>query len=638
MAKVIKTGVLERSVEFDRATIDANKRTVELAFSSELPVERWFGVEILDHSKDSVDLSRLNGGGALLVDHDTRDQVGVVEEARVDADKKGRATVRFGNSARANEIFQDVKDGIRRLVSVGYRIDKMVTEKVEKGVETLRAMSWTPMEISLVSVPADPGVGIGRKTEEQFETIVEEPTIERRNMTDPNAKPPASPAAPSAPQALMPSTVYEVERNEGRDEERKRIQEISAIGDRLRGKVPKIEELVGKAVRDGLSLEQFRAQAMEMLPAVQPVRPASPLEVKPREWAKYSISRAILESCDKGRVSGMEGEMSQEIALRQGKSPMGFWVPPEAMVGHQRNFIAGTGTLGGMVVETSNLGEQFIELLRNRTQVMRLGARMLMLDNPVTIPQQNAAGQANWVGETVAATLSTGNFTQITLTPKGISAFQQYGKQLLATSNPSIDQLVRDDIVQIIALAIDLAALHGTGSSQPTGIAATTGIGTVLLATDGLAIGNATAFPALVSLESAIAAANADAGALAYLLRPSIRGVLRTTQRFSNTDTPVFESAPGSVDGVINGYRAAVTNQISKNLTTGTATTITTPVFFGNWNELLIGQFNGGATDLVVDTYTLAVNGVVRIIARNWVDINVRHAASFALLGGILGG
>ena len=173
-SETIQTGMLYRSAEFERAAVDAERRTVRLSFSSEEPVERWFGYEILDHSPGSVDLSRIKAGGALLVDHDTGDQVGVVEEASVGADRKGRATVRFGTSARANEIFQDVKDGIRRLVSVGYRVSKLVTEKVEKEVEFLRAMQWTPLEISLVSVPADITVGVGRAgVNQKFSTEIE---------------------------------------------------------------------------------------------------------------------------------------------------------------------------------------------------------------------------------------------------------------------------------------------------------------------------------------------------------------------------------------------------------------------------------------------------------------------------------
>jgi HK97 family phage major capsid protein len=624
MARTIKTGLLRREFDLNRAALNEESRSIELSFSSEEPVERDFGFEVLDHRADSVDLSRLNNGGPLLMDHNTEDQIGVVELAKLEG-KRGKATVRFSRSARAEEIFQDVKDGIRRLVSVGYRINKMVSEKAERG-ETFRAMSWTPMEISLVSVPADPTVGVGRS--EQFE-------VEIQHMNTPETPVVIPPGNPE-PEALMPGKVYEQQRDQGAMLERKRVQEISAICDNVRGKIPNVDELHGEAIRKGWSVEQTRAEIIVRLPMPAPISSSnrSGLDVAERDLRKYSLSRAITQMCN-GRLSGIEAELSQEIAKRQGKSPDGFWVPCEVMT---RNLIAGTNTLGGFVVETSNAGDQFIELLRNRSQVMRLGARTLMLDNPVTIPQQNAAGAVNWVGETVAATLGTGNFTQITLTPKGISAFQQYGKQLLATSNPSIDSIVRDDILASIATAIDLAALHGTGSSQPTGIANISGVGTVLLSANGLAINNATAYPALVSLESALGAANADQGSMAYLLRASIRGVLRTQTQFSSTDTPVYTSAPGNVDGVINGYRAAISNQVANNLTTGTATTITTPIFFGNWNELLIGNFNGGATDLVVDPYTLAANSVVRVIARQWVDINVRHPASFALLGGILGG
>src|SRR5205807_1215794 len=132
--------------------------------------------------------------------------------------------------------------------------------------------------------------------------------------------------------------------------------------------------------------------------------------------------------------------------------------------------------------------------------------------------------------------------------------------------------------LNILALAIDLAALHGTGSGQPTGIAATTGIGTVTLATNGQALGNSTAYPAMVSLETAVSAANADQGALAYLMRSAHRGSLRIAQRFASTDSPVWTNdlakgvgpvgGQGANDGIVNGYRAAVTNQIATNLTT----------------------------------------------------------------------
>jgi hypothetical protein len=114
--KILMSTSLERSCTFNERAVDEEARTVEIAFSSEEPYERYFGVEVLDHNPQSVKLDRLNGGAAVLVNHDTADQVGVVESARIDGDKVGRAVIRFSKSQRGQEIFQDVRDGIRQLV------------------------------------------------------------------------------------------------------------------------------------------------------------------------------------------------------------------------------------------------------------------------------------------------------------------------------------------------------------------------------------------------------------------------------------------------------------------------------------------------------------------------------------------
>ena len=139
-------GGLVRTMEVRK--FDTEKRTVELAFSSEIEVERWYGIEILDHSPESVRLDRLRDGGALLVDHDWTDQVGVVESVSIDADRRGRAVVRFGRSARADEIFQDIVDGIRKHVSVGYRVlAAKLQETREEWQDVYRITEWEPFEI-----------------------------------------------------------------------------------------------------------------------------------------------------------------------------------------------------------------------------------------------------------------------------------------------------------------------------------------------------------------------------------------------------------------------------------------------------------------------------------------------------------
>ena len=156
--------ILHSTRQMHVVSVNEAERTVELAFSSEAEVEQWFGIEILDHSPGAIDMSRLNDGAAALVDHNWRDQIGVVVSARIDDDRVGRAVIKFSRSQRGEEIFQDVKDNIRTKVSVGYKIlDAKITETRDGGnTDVITVTRWLPYEISFVSVPADPSVGVGR--------------------------------------------------------------------------------------------------------------------------------------------------------------------------------------------------------------------------------------------------------------------------------------------------------------------------------------------------------------------------------------------------------------------------------------------------------------------------------------------
>jgi hypothetical protein len=172
---------LARDFKIDRAKVDAKARTVELAFSSETPVERWGEMEVLGHADGEADLSRLNSDHPLMLGHnegDPKSQIGVIESARVDNDRVGRAVVRFSKSALAEEIFQDVKDGIRNLVSVGYDRTAVVSSNKDKtGMVTTR-YRWTPTHIAIVPVPADTAVGVGRERTNDTATV----TFQNNNM------------------------------------------------------------------------------------------------------------------------------------------------------------------------------------------------------------------------------------------------------------------------------------------------------------------------------------------------------------------------------------------------------------------------------------------------------------------------
>lgn len=156
---------LYREIKINREAIDKENRTVLLSFSSEFPVERGWGKEILDHGSESVRLERINSRAPLLLAHDRRDQIGVVESARLNG-RKGEALVRFSRSKLGEEIYQDVLDGIRTTVSFGYIVHRVILEEEAEGQETYRVMDWEPFEISMEPTPADYTVGVGRSLED----------------------------------------------------------------------------------------------------------------------------------------------------------------------------------------------------------------------------------------------------------------------------------------------------------------------------------------------------------------------------------------------------------------------------------------------------------------------------------------
>jgi HK97 family phage major capsid protein len=269
LLKTIKLGTIDRAAQFDAGTIDADARTVELSFSSEEPYERYWGIEILGHEQNEVRLGRLNNAGALLMDHNTRDQIGVIEKAWIDtATRKARALVRFGKSVRATEILQDVIDGIRRNVSVSYDIIKMKlmkTEKVdgaEETIDTYRVTDWEPLEVSLVSVPADATVGVGREKQENLREITIETNEEERKNMEKCMICGADLVAGVCPVCAKAKEVAQREAREAAGRETTRVSEIMAVGK----KHGLVEDAV-KFITEGKNVAEFKDFVIEKISA-----------------------------------------------------------------------------------------------------------------------------------------------------------------------------------------------------------------------------------------------------------------------------------------------------------------------------------------------------------------------------------
>lgn len=607
---------LKRAIPADSMSVDAESRSIEFPFSSEMPVERWFGDEILSHKAGSADLARLNDGAPLLFNHNMDEIIGVVERAWIGDDKRGHAKVRFAKTARALEVMGMVNDKIIRNVSFGYRI----TEMADEGKDIYRATKWQPYEISLVTVPADPSIGVGR-SEPADECEV---TVLRTEPTGAAAPSQNEVNMTQATNAADNAVDIKVVKSEAIQAERARIATINALGERFQN-----ADLARSLVDGGKSIDDARAAFLEKIGTAKPVAEgASDLPLSDKEKRDYSLVRAIrAQVTGNWKEAGFERECSDAISKRTGKDTSGFFMPMNI----RAQYATGAALTGGVTVAVNLLDSEFIEVLRNKSRVVELGARMLSgLQGNVDIPRQISATTTYWVTEGADVTQAEATFDKITLSPKTVGARSSMTRNMMMQSTPDIEMIVRNDLAAQLALAIDLAAISGTGASgQPRGILNTSGIGSVVGGTNGAAL----TIDHLIALETAVTAANAPEESLAYLTNAKAVGALKalksTTGQYLWTDNP--NGRRDGTPGEINGYPVARSNQVSSTGTKGTSSGICSTVLFGNWSELLIGEW--GVLEILPNPYGTGFNsGSVDIRALQSVDLGVRHAASFAAI------
>lgn len=579
MSKLPKiTGVQRRGFTVNRAAIDEEARTVTLSFSSENPVKRWFGLEILSHEKGAVDLERLNNRAALLLNHDPDKQVGVVESATVGSGK-GRAVVRFGESALATEVFNDVKAGIRSNVSVGYEVHKVEPAAKVDGQDAFRVTRWEPLELSIVSIPADKKVGVGRS---------------KGNMNQLEDSP-------------------EIEEGENQKEYEQTILRI--------GRTAGCEADAKRAIVAGRSVEDFRKFALAKMPKAQPLGEwesgfdreqeqnkdqFGDVGLSEKEIKRYSITRALENFCRNSRWDGLEAEASRAAAKKYKLDGDGLHVPQEIFTApHQRaSFQVGSFSSGGVFVE--NQMGSVIDKLRNECLAVSLGARTMSgLVGQSVSPTITGDATAYWVSELAAITESEPTTGQLVMTPKRLGALCYLSRKLTVQTSVDCESLLRDNIAKVMAVAIDLAIINGSGASaQPLGIMGTTGVGSVTFTT-------AATWAKILSFETTLATANVRPSRAGWLTTPATRAKWKAIQRFTSTDTPLWTDA-----NTVNGYPAYATNQVPSD-----------KVIFCDWNDVLIGSWAGGFS-VIPDIFTRAKEGIIGLTVEQYADVALGHAAS----------
>ncbi len=603
---------LQRDFTLELKQVEKEDRTIEFPFSSELPVERYFGKEVLEHTRKAANLKRLNDGAPFLWNHDSSQVLGVVEKAYIDEGKRrGYAKVRFSKEEFADSKFRDVKDKILRNISFGY-----VINKAEEVDDTIVVRDFEVFEISLVSIPADNSIGISRSINNKIEANDMQNNNKKDNIMEEAHVSASSDALPTKLNLKnMTTNEKEIDLVRSEDAVNKALKSDRARFDQIRktGKKYDMNDLADEYIREGRSVQDFNQAVMDQWnpEKITPKPQDAEIGLSEAETRSFSFIRALNYLANPGdraarEAAAFEIEASNAAAKKAGRVSRGITVPYDVM---RRDLKTSPATQGGNLIQTDVDASNFISLLRNASALDQAGATTLTgLQGNIAIPRQSGAATAYWVAEGGAPTESQQAIQQVSMVPRTCGAFTDISRKLLIQSSLDVETMVRNDIAKVIALEIDRAALYGTGSSnEPLGLHNTSGIGT-----ESITSNNPT-FAQVVNMESDVAAANALMGNLAYITGATIRGAMKVKAKDSGSGLFLWDG-----NNTVNGYNAYMSNQVEAG-----------DLWFGNWSDCIIGYWS--SLDLLVDPYTHSTSGTIRITALQDVDVAFRHAASFSL-------
>ena len=621
--------------------------TVDMAFATDTPYERWWGIEILDCRPESVRLGRLNDGGPLLYNHNWDDLRGHHVPGSVAADGHAvRGSVVIAWAADEGKTIAMVNGLHLKKSSVGYEIHSVIeqtTGKDGRAVErtldgrqfgrvvercqrdapgdlaafrraldsaagpferaadtpaTYRVIDWEPLENSLCTIEADVNCGIGRQAESDAAT----------------APPAALPAPINFKETKMenptPVDVAALERDFA-SKAQQRIENIAKIGDQF-ADFDGAKEMANAAIRSGKSVEDFTSEIHGLI-AKRGTQWSPEIGMTAKEVKSFSVVRAVNAMlANDWTHAGLEREASNAFADKASKAgiqrqaPNSFFLPMEIQ---KRDMTVGTAGAGGNMVATNLRPQDFIELLRHATLIKTLGARTLSgLVGNADITRQTGAATAYWLStEATAITESQQTVGLLQLRPKVLGAYTELSRLLLQQSTPDADTFVMQDLAQVLGLALDAAAINVGGSGAPVGILGTAGIGAFTGTSLGLA--------ALLDAQTDVAVANALKPTCAYLTTPTVASLLAQRQRFASTDTPLWKG--NILEGEVLGFKGASTNQMPA------ATAI-----FGDFSQVIFAEW--GAMEIAANPYANFAAGITGVRAFYTADVGVRIAGAFS--------
>jgi len=413
--------------------------------------------------------------------------------------------------------------------------------------------------------------------------------------------------------------------NERADKLRKEVRDLDTAKSEDREKIEKISTELSE-IGEQVLAESRKLAAL----AAQSELEETPSESEARILARFDYAK-VLRSLVRGRgLDGVEAEMAQEgeREVRRAGLPFGSGVMLPRLIVRRaasalqtRARVAGEAAKGGVLVRDEyRVG--ILDDLFAQSVLHRAGATVLEgLEGNLPVPRIiSDPADTSFVGEVGPAQKQSPSFSALVLSPKRQSAYIDVSDQLLLQTGDVVEGVLRGNLTGKLGVRSERAFFHGSGGAEPTGILATSGIGSVS--------GSAVSLKMLVDLETAVDAGDALNGALGYFSNGAVRGALKQAPVGNSTDSRrLLEGNAGE----LNGYRAHFTNVISRTLGQGNDASA---LIFGNAADYFIGYWGGLGLDLERGREN-AINGLYTLVASVYVDGGVGRSASFAACVGV---
>ena len=639
---------ISRGLAFEKALV-SEERELELSVSSDLPYKRWYYYEELAHTPEAVNLDRFNNNANVLFNHNRNEYLGVINNAWL---KEGKLYVamRFDTHDLAQRLMESVNNGTIRNVSIGYEINELVLVKEsDDDLPTYRATRWMPLEFSLVTLPADFSVGVGRSiyvpnSAQPYrqlgfnlggEYVREKLEVDRNYLASKTENNPSQQDANFATNNNLSTeetktmTVETPSIDEARllKTERERCESLLAAGSKYN-----CQDLAKRAIAEGWTIERLRSEVLD-LKQTQEVNPVAsaikPVGMTEKERRRYSVLKAIGYAA--GHLSakevGLELEVSRALTQRIGKSPKKLYIDQAELVSYRAPYETGVAEAAGDLISTDYLSDRFIDQLYNLSAFLSMGVTYLRdLTGNVEIPRESSYTGGYWVGEKQTIPEDEGTFDKITMSPNKLAVLTKVTFEMIEQAAIDLEVLMRSRLLRGLALELDRTIGFGSGiGNEPLGIVSHPETRSVVLGVNGGELD----WAALIAMQTELFALNAT-GNFGYVVNARTKGKLQTTlDQTTGGGNWIWQSRGNGMDGAIAGYMAKCSNQIPNNLSKGTANNLTA-VFFGDFSNVLLGLWSG--MEILANPFSQFEEAIIQVRAMQLADLQLTRGDYFSVV------